>query len=105
MVLAGCGRLPAIGGRHARKAGGDRVAAGMFLKLAGIAGELQDAAHKGEIDILGWSWGVSETPPAGGGSAAGKPNFREISVQNWSPSRPLPCSTRPSKARASPPRS
>ena len=30
-----------------------------FLKLDGIAGESTDAAHKGEIDVESWSWGVS----------------------------------------------
>jgi type VI secretion system secreted protein Hcp len=58
------------------------MAVDMFLKLAGIVGESQDAQHKGEIDILGWSWGVAETQAAaGGGAAAGKPNFHQISVQ------------------------
>jgi len=58
------------------------MAVDMFLKLAGIAGESQDAQHKGEIDILGWSWGVAETQAtAGGGAAAGKPNFHQLSVQ------------------------
>jgi type VI secretion system secreted protein Hcp len=59
------------------------MAADMFLKLAGIAGESQDAQHKGEIDILGWSWGVAETPTTSGGSgaAAGNPNFHQLSVQ------------------------
>ena len=59
------------------------MAVDMFLKLAGIAGESQDAQHKGEIDILGWSWGVAEAQAAagGGGAAAGKPNFHQLSVQ------------------------
>ncbi len=58
------------------------MAVDMFLKLAGITGELQDAQHKGEIDILGWSWGVAETQPvAGAGVAAPKPNFHQLSVQ------------------------
>ena len=40
------------------------MAVEMFLKLAGIAGESQNAQHKGEIDILGWSWGVAEAQAA-----------------------------------------
>ena len=43
----------------------------MFLKLAGIEGESIDAKHKGEIDVLAWSWGLSNQPPAGGGGGGG----------------------------------
>ncbi|HEY7575111.1 MAG TPA: type VI secretion system tube protein Hcp, partial [Thermoanaerobaculia bacterium] len=28
-----------------------------FLKIDGIEGESQDGKHKGEIDVLSWSWG------------------------------------------------
>jgi type VI secretion system secreted protein Hcp len=31
----------------------------MFLKLTGIKGESVDDKHKGEIDVLSWSWGMS----------------------------------------------
>ena len=31
-----------------------------FLKLDGIPGESVDAKHKGEIDVLSWSWGESQ---------------------------------------------
>ena len=34
-------------------------ASDMFLKIANITGESQDAKHKGEIDVLAWSWGQS----------------------------------------------
>jgi type VI secretion system secreted protein Hcp len=58
------------------------MAVDMFLKLVGIAGESQNAQHKGEIDILGWSWGVAEAQAAAGGAAAaGKPNFHQLAVQ------------------------
>ncbi|HET8874753.1 MAG TPA: type VI secretion system tube protein Hcp [Casimicrobiaceae bacterium] len=30
-----------------------------FIKIAGIDGESQDEQHKGEIDVLSWSWGMS----------------------------------------------
>ena len=47
--------------------------ADIFLKLAGIDGESVDAKHKGEIDVLAWSWGLSEEPPqTGGGGGVGK---------------------------------
>ena len=50
------------------------MAVDMFLKIAGeIAGEAQDSAHKGEIDVLAWSWGLSNSGSfhvgGGGGSA------------------------------------
>ncbi|HEY1301103.1 MAG TPA: type VI secretion system tube protein Hcp [Stellaceae bacterium] len=54
----------------------------LFLKLAGIAGESQDAKHKGEIDITGWSWGVAHpAPPPGGGGGAGRADFHALTVQ------------------------
>ena len=31
----------------------------MFLKMDGVMGESADAKHKGEIDVLSWSWGES----------------------------------------------
>jgi type VI secretion system secreted protein Hcp len=31
----------------------------MFLKITNIPGESQDSKHKGEIDVLSWSWGHS----------------------------------------------
>jgi type VI secretion system secreted protein Hcp len=34
-------------------------ASDMFLKLSGIKGESVDDKHKGEIDVLSWSWGMS----------------------------------------------
>jgi type VI secretion system secreted protein Hcp len=56
----------------------------MFLKLAGIDGESVDAKHKGEIDVLAWSWGLSEEgAPAGtgGGGGAGRVKIQNISIQ------------------------
>jgi type VI secretion system secreted protein Hcp len=42
-----------------------------FLKIDGIPGESTDAKHKGEIDVLTWSWGESQPAPASPGSGAG----------------------------------
>ena len=55
----------------------------MFLKLAGIEGESSDAKHKGEIDVLAWSWGLSHEAgsPAGGGAGAGRVKIEHISIQ------------------------
>jgi type VI secretion system secreted protein Hcp len=44
-----------------------------FLKIDGIEGESLDEKHKGEIDVLSWSWGESQEGPTtggGGGPAA-----------------------------------
>jgi type VI secretion system secreted protein Hcp len=58
------------------------MALDMFLKLDGIGGEASDAKHKGEIDVLSWSWGLSEpAAPAGGGGGAGKVKVENISIQ------------------------
>ncbi|SEL35957.1 type VI secretion system secreted protein Hcp [Roseateles sp. YR242] len=44
------------------------------LKLAGVDGESTHKDHKGEIDLLAWSWDVRQdsTASSGGGSGKGK---------------------------------
>lgn len=37
------------------------AAVDIFLKLDAVAGEAQDAHHRGEIDVLAWSWGQSSS--------------------------------------------
>ena len=51
-----------------------------FLKIDGIDGESADAKHKGEIDILSWTWGEtnSGTMHQGGGGGAGKVSVQDI---------------------------
>ena len=34
----------------------------IFIKMDSITGESRDAKHKGEIDVLSWSWGVTNHP-------------------------------------------
>jgi type VI secretion system secreted protein Hcp len=57
------------------------MAVDMFLKLDGIKGEAADHKHKDEIDILSWSWGLSNTGSGhvGGGSGTGKVNVQDLS--------------------------
>jgi type VI secretion system secreted protein Hcp len=59
------------------------MAVSMFARIGSIEGEAQDAKHKGEIDVLAWSWGVSQaaapTPRAGGGGGTGKASFHDLS--------------------------
>ncbi len=61
------------------------MAVDMFLKLGDIKGEAKDDKHKGEIDVLAWSWGLSNAGSAhhGGGAGAGKVNVQDISVTKW----------------------
>ena len=52
-----------------------------YLKLPPIEGESGDK-HKGEIEILSWSWGASQASSAhsGGGMGAGKATLQDVSV-------------------------
>ena len=61
------------------------MAVDMFLKMDGIKGEAQDSKHKDSIDILAWSWGLSNsgTSHVGGGSGSGKANFQDISCTKY----------------------
>jgi type VI secretion system secreted protein Hcp len=57
------------------------VAGAIFLKIDGIDGESHFDGHKGEIDVLSWSWGVSQTATThvGGGGGAGRANVSDLS--------------------------
>ncbi|MCI2283437.1 type VI secretion system tube protein Hcp [Colwellia sp. MSW7] len=61
------------------------MAVDMFLKLTDIEGEAQDNTHGKEIDVLAWSWGMSQsgTFHAGGGGGSGKANFQDISITKY----------------------
>jgi type VI secretion system secreted protein Hcp len=70
-----------------------------FLKLDGIPGESVDKKHKDEIEILSFSWGVSNSGSigSGGGGGEGKANFSDFnfvsSLQKSSPKLWLTCAT------------
>jgi type VI secretion system secreted protein Hcp len=51
-----------------------------FLKIDGIAGESADVGHKGEIEVLSWSWGVTNPagPAGGSGGGSGLPGFSDF---------------------------
>jgi type VI secretion system secreted protein Hcp len=61
------------------------MAVDMFLKLTGVQGESKDDKHKGELDILAWSWGMSNSGSAhvGGGAGAGKVNVQDVSITKY----------------------
>jgi type VI secretion system secreted protein Hcp len=50
------------------------------IKFDGVEGEATHADHKGEIEVLSWSWGLSNHGGiAGGGSGKGKAEPGEVS--------------------------
>jgi type VI secretion system secreted protein Hcp len=58
------------------------MASDIFAKLGDIKGESLDAKHKDEIEVLSWSWGVTNagTPVGTGtGGGASKPKFQDFS--------------------------
>jgi type VI secretion system secreted protein Hcp len=63
------------------------MAVDMFLELDGIKGETSDKAFKSKnaMDILAWSWGMSNsgTFHQGTGGGAGKANFQDISITKY----------------------
>ena len=61
------------------------MAVDMFLELEGVKGESVDKVHKDKIDILAWSWGLSNTGTLhhGSGGGAGKANFQDISITKF----------------------
>ena len=52
----------------------------IFAKIGDIKGESFDDKHKGEIEVLSWSWGVTQsgTMAHGGGGGEGKANFNDF---------------------------
>ena len=55
--------------------------ASIFARIGTIKGESRDAKHKDEVEVLAWSWGVSQsgTMGQGGGGGAGKVSFQDFS--------------------------
>ena len=54
----------------------------MFLKIQGVTGEANDAEHKGEIDVVSWSWGMQAATNVAGGSArdSGRGTLTELHI-------------------------
>ncbi len=63
------------------------MALDMFIKFVTpeVKGESRDSKHKGEIDVLAWSWGASNSGSThtGGGGGSGKANFQDLSFTKW----------------------
>jgi type VI secretion system secreted protein Hcp len=57
------------------------MASDIFAKIGDIKGESLDDKHKDEIEVLSWSWGVSNAGAikGAGGAGAGKASFHDLS--------------------------
>ena len=73
------------------------MAVDMFMKIGDIKGESVDSKHKDEIDVLAWSWGMSNSGTAhtSKGAGSGKVNVQDLSftkyIDNATPDLMLHC--------------
>ena len=75
------------------------MADSIFARIGTIKGESRDAKHQDEIEVLSWSWGVSQTgtmAPRGGGGV-GKASFHDFNfnhhIDKASPALMRACAT------------
>lgn len=58
------------------------MALDQFLKIGDIEGESRDSMHSGEIEVLSWLWGVTQsgTMHKGSGGGSGKVSVKDITL-------------------------
>jgi len=57
------------------------MAVDMFIKIDGIEGESRDQQHKGEIELLSFSWGIAnQVSNTDDGSGAGRVSVSDLSI-------------------------
>ena len=58
------------------------MASDIFAKIGDVKGESLDDKHKDEIEVLSFSWGVTNSTAiaTGSGAAAGKATFHDLSI-------------------------
>ena len=61
------------------------MAVDMFLKMTDVKGESKDDKHKDEMDVLAWSWGLSQPGSGhhGGGGGTGKVAVSDLSFTKF----------------------
>ena len=75
------------------------MASDIFAKIGDIKGESLDSKHKDEIEVLSFSWGVTNTGSLahGGGGGEGKATFHDLSfvhrIDKASPNLMKACAT------------
>jgi type VI secretion system secreted protein Hcp len=73
------------------------MAMDIFIKIGDLKGESIDDKHKDEIQVLAWSWGMSQsgTTHMGPGGGSGKASFQDLSITHYidkcSPNLMLAC--------------
>lgn len=61
------------------------MAVDIFIKIGDIKGESVDKTHKDEIEVLNWSWGMSQSGNmhTGTGGGAGKVSIQDLSLTKY----------------------
>ena len=61
------------------------MAVDMFIKMDDFGGESKDKFHKGEIEVLSFSWGVTQSGSLshGGGGGEGKASFQDLHFSSY----------------------
>ena len=61
------------------------MAVDILLKIDGVDGESVIDGHEKEIDVLAWSWGMTQSGSmhVGGGGGSGKVNIQDVSLTKF----------------------
>ncbi|MCP4408408.1 MAG: type VI secretion system tube protein Hcp [Gammaproteobacteria bacterium] len=61
------------------------MAIDQFIKIGDLEGESKDSSHAGEVEVLAWSWGMSQsgTMHSGTGGGAGKVSVQDMSITKY----------------------
>jgi type VI secretion system secreted protein Hcp len=61
------------------------MAVDMFLKIETVTGESVDHKHAGEIDVISWSWGMSQSGSThvGSGGGSGKVSVQDVTFTKY----------------------
>lgn len=76
-----------------------------YIKLGGVEGESSEKGHEGEIEILSWSWGASNSAGhgTGGSMGAGKVVVNDVILPTTGPARDHGHASDASAGKAAPP--
>ncbi len=73
------------------------MATDIFFKIGDIKGESTDDRHRDEIEVLSWSWGMTQSGSVATGAGAGRASFSDFSfthrIDKASPKLMKACAT------------